>query len=89
VKPWHSNDQDQKIFISTTDEYIHRLQKKGQPKRGQKIKNESVTPARKQTYTDRPSAVQCKASLRNSVFMITEIGAQVSVSIQTDFPLIK
>jgi hypothetical protein len=42
------------------------------------IKNESVTPARKQTYTDGPSAVQCKAFLRNPVFMITEIGAQVS-----------
>ena len=42
------------------------------------IKNESVTPALKQTHTEKPSAVQCKVFLRNSVSMITEIGAQVS-----------
>ena len=42
------------------------------------IKNESVTPARKQTHTDEPGAVQCKAFLRNSSSMILEIGAQVS-----------
>jgi hypothetical protein len=42
------------------------------------IKNENVTPALKQTHTDESSAVQCKTFLRNSVFMITEIGVQVS-----------
>jgi len=55
---------------------ISIMQLRNSPKA--EIKNGSVTPARKQMHTDQPSAVQCRASLRNSVFMITEIGAQVS-----------
>jgi hypothetical protein len=42
------------------------------------IKNENVAPARRQTNTNSPSEVQCRARLSNSVFMITEVGVQVS-----------
>ena len=55
---------------------ISIIQPRNSPKA--EIKNEIVTPARKQMHTEQPSAVQCRASLRNSVFMVTEIGDQVS-----------
>lgn len=55
---------------------ISIIQLRNSPKA--EIKNENITPARKQMHTDEPGAVQCKASLRNSVFMVTEIGVQVS-----------
>ena len=55
---------------------ISIIQHRNSPKA--EIKNEIVTPARKQMHTEQPSAVQCRAFLRNSVFMVTEIGDQVS-----------
>jgi len=55
---------------------ISIIQPRNSPKA--EIKNEIVTPARKQMHTEQPSAVQCRAFLRNSVFMVTEIGDQVS-----------
>ena len=59
------------------------LWKESSPKA--EIKNEANAPALGPMHKDQSSAVQCKTSLRNSVFLSTEIDGQVSVSKQTDF----
>jgi hypothetical protein len=49
------------------------------------IKNETVTPAIGQAHTESSSAVQCRTPLRNSVFLITDVGSQVSAVLPSQF----
>ena len=77
-----------RCFTSTADEHVHQQQKRKEKEDSPEaeIKNESVTPAIRQTHTEQPCAVQCRAPLRNSVFLITEIGAQVSEELHFQNP---